>query len=553
MNERVRAIRCPSCGAPIGLPEGGERLFACQFCGSTLEDQTTPEERETGSFPRLVIHELPQVTSPPLPRPEITFSPEMTKRTRRVGGLIALLAFVPGVIGVLVALVFVGIAVFGEPAFLSGLFSGRIYSYGLVRLVPGENDSQPDIIAVARYPDEISRMVYLDFDPEPSPRWTSEPLGDGAAYIYNASAYNQTHFFMVYETSLAAFDRATGEITWLVELSDEVSNVCQDCLQFFGDYVVALTADGRLSAFKVQTGETVWKVRLTTEPRKLINLAGRAAVIDEQEDEIGINIYQPDSGELLQRIVPTCPDDIFPDKPQYISIYGPVFITSDHNTMVVPLWQYTPGCLQTWDGTSLTKVQETLISNDILGGLSSHNYLFTDEILYIGHDENLYTVNLADGSSALAYSNPDYDFVPIDAAAGVSLVSANRTRGSNQLSLRGVHPDSGVEPWIYEPVAKEYIEAGSTVVDDDGVWYAYAYADKAIILEAFSDPALATLTVLNLLDGSIMNSNSVQFDKDDTDYWIQIPGWYQDQIFVVTGNQIRRIEASTGTQLGVWP
>ena len=132
-------------------------------------------------------------------------------------------------------------------------------------------------------------------------------------------------------------------------------------------------------------------------------------------------------------------------------------------------------------------------------------------------------------------------------------MSANRTRGSNQLSLRGVHPDSGVEPWIYEPVAKEYIEAGSTVVDDDGVWYAYAYADKAIILEAFSDPALATLTVLNLLDGSIMNSNSVQFDKDDTDYWIQIPGWYQDQIFVVTGNQIRRIEASTGTQLGVWP
>jgi len=276
------------------MPEGGKRLFACQFCGSTLEDQTTPEERATGSFPRLVIHDLPQVTSPPILTPEVTLTPVMAKRARRFKGIMLLLVFIPGLIGVLVALFFVWIAISGEPEFLSGMFSGQIYSYGPVRLIPGENDPQLDIFAVARYPDEITRMVYLDFESEPIARWTTEPLGDGAAYIYNTTAYNPTHIFMAYETTLAVFDRVTGDITWLVELSDEVSNTCQDCLQFFGDNIVALTADGRLSAFKVLTGETAWKVRLNTEPRNLYNLAGKVVVIDAQEDEIGINVYLPD-------------------------------------------------------------------------------------------------------------------------------------------------------------------------------------------------------------------------------------------------------------------
>ena len=237
MKESVRAIHCPSCGAPIALPQDGKRIFACQFCGTTLEDQTTPKERETGSYPRLVIQETLGVPTPPRPAQAVSLSPAAARRVRRVGGLALLLGLIPALIAIGVALFIVGIAIFGEPAFLSGLFTGSIYSYGSVHLVPGENDGLPDVYAVARYTDEPSRMVYLDFEPDATARWTSEPLGDGADYVNNASTTDASHIFLAYGTTVTAFDRADGHIIWLAELSDRISNICRDCLQVIGNRV----------------------------------------------------------------------------------------------------------------------------------------------------------------------------------------------------------------------------------------------------------------------------------------------------------------------------
>ena len=38
MNDRIRAIDCPSCGAPLEIPPKHKRLFLCNFCGTTLLD-----------------------------------------------------------------------------------------------------------------------------------------------------------------------------------------------------------------------------------------------------------------------------------------------------------------------------------------------------------------------------------------------------------------------------------------------------------------------------------------------------------------------------------
>jgi hypothetical protein len=110
-----------------------------------------------------------------------------------------------------------------------------------------------------------------------------------------------------------------------------------------------------------------------------------------------------------------------------------------------------------------------------------------------------------------------------------------------------------LEPWIYEPVAQTYFEGGSTVVDDAGVWVAYASDGKATVLEVFSNPALATITQLNLQDGSIERMKTLQFEEIEADYWIQFPGWHLDYLYLVTDDQIRLIEASSGSQLTVWP
>lgn len=557
MKESVRAIRCPSCGGPISLPEGGGRVFACQFCGTTLEDQTTPQERETGSYPRLVIQETIGVPTPPQPVQPISISPVSTRRVRRIGGLALLVGFIPAVIGIGVALVIVWIAIFGEPAFLSGLFKGTIYSYGSVHLVPGENDGLPDVYAVARYPEEVARMVYLDFDPQLDVRWTSDTLGDGADYVINASTTNQTHIFLAYETTLTAFDRADGNITWLTELSDQVSNICQDCLQVFGNRVVALTNDGRLSAFDTLTGETAWKVRLNTAPRWMKNLGGRVVVLDEGEDGVGINIYQPEHGERLQRIIPTCPNDIFPDIPQTIGIYDPVIVTLDGERLLIPIYLYKPGCIQTWEATGLSQVGQISVPTDILNGMQNE-FLYTQDALYLSKEDQdgtvvISRVNLADGSFIALYGEPDYKLTPLDAQAGTLTLLAQRMRGTSRYELRGMVQGDDAAPWTYEFTAEEPLERIVTSVDDQGNWYVATAPGKVLVLEAYANPAYAALTILNPTDGTTLVSSSLQFDRDDSDYWLQVPGWDQDRLFLVTGNQIRMINTTTGNQEAAWP
>ena len=100
MKESVRAIHCPSCGAPISLPKDGHRIFACQFCGTTLEDQTTPIERQTGSYPRLVIQETIGVPTPARPVQPASLSPAAVKRVRRIGGLAIGLGLLPALIAI---------------------------------------------------------------------------------------------------------------------------------------------------------------------------------------------------------------------------------------------------------------------------------------------------------------------------------------------------------------------------------------------------------------------------------------------------------------------
>jgi outer membrane protein assembly factor BamB len=424
-----------------------------------------------------------------------------------------------------------------------------------VHLATGETDGLPDLYAVARYPDDVNRMVYLDFDPETKVRWTSEPLGDGADYVNNASASDPTHIYLAYETTLATFDRADGRILWLAELSDRISNICRDCLQVFGERVVALSDDGHLQAFDTRNGQVAWKMRLETSPRWMQNLSGRVVVLDEGEDGVGINIYQPENGERLARIVPTCPNEIFPDIPQVLEIYSPVSVTSDGAHLLVPISRYEPGCIQTWDGTSLTQIDQVIVAGDILRGISQKS-LFTPEAIYLNSDiqeHDVVRVNLADRSYTTLYDDPDYKFTLLDAQDGTLTVLAQRTRGTTRYELRGMNQGSGESPWTYEFTAGEPLESTVTAIDDDGNWYVAAGPGQILVLEAYADPAHATLTLLNPGDGTTLFSNSLQLDQGDSDYWLQVPGWTQERLFLVTGKQIRMVDTTTGEQVAVWP
>ena len=549
MSDQVRAVKCPSCGAPLEMPREYDRYFKCEFCGSTLEDQTPAHERETGQVPKLIVYSTPSVA------PTTISSEELLASSKRAGRNLFFVILGISVVAVLVPLL---IIVFllkpqGEKNMIANpLDSLRIYSFALSHMVPSDDGTQPDLVSVTRNSDETTRMVYLNFDQDPYLRWRSEPLGEGSDYYYNHMVPGDASIYFAYKTTLAAFNRLDGVSLWQTTMSDEITNICVDCLQLFGNHLVALTTDGVLSGFDVPSGQQAWSFRLNETPRQLLDLAGRPAVLDKEDDLIGINVYDPSDGTIVKRLVPECPNEIFPDSPQNLGIYDHLFLSSDDLNMYIPIADYDPGCLQKWDTASLSQSWQAIAPNEILGSIDWYSYLFTDEALFTSTDHDLYMVSLRDGTYQDVYSNEDYELTPLAAQDGMLLVLAERTRGTTQYALWGIDLSSKAKRWELNPAAKDSYDGTSSVVYEDGLFSAAINGDKVILLEAFAEPGSMAFTVLNLSDGSQLRKNSLSIQQDSS-YWIQVVAWGADRVYLEVGNQILVIDFNSGAELIAWP
>jgi outer membrane protein assembly factor BamB len=551
MTDKFRVVDCPSCGAPLKMPRERKRLFQCEFCGTTLEDQTTPKERVTRRRPRVIIHST-TVSQPPR---------DLPRGTSRTGPIIGCVLLGLIVLGVVIFLVSVGAPKVEKSGPSDQSDTLRVYGFALAHLMPTDNDTGPDIVGVTRNSDGTSRMVYVDFDADPHLRWQSEPLGDGANYVHNKVVADRALIYMAYETTLVAFDRGDGTILWEATLSDEVSNICRDCLQIFDHWAVALTADGVLNGINVQTGEEAWSERLTATPRQLLNLAGKAAVLDEEDDVVGVNVYDPATGALARRIVPQCPNEPFPNRPQTLGIYDPLLVSGDGRNLYVPIGSYRPGCIQSWDGATLTQVWQTTLPVEFVRSLGREPHLLTDEALYISDGHNLSLVNLLDGAYREVFSDEDHDLVPLAAQDGVLVALAERTRGTRRYSLWGLDTATGSQRWEYIPEAQDlYDDRSSVVYDDrssvvydDGIWSAGVSLDKVIVLQAFSDPSFVNFAVLNLADGAQSGTNRFDLGDEGSSYWMQVLGWRRDRVYLVLDSRLRAIDFMTAAELAAWP
>lgn len=537
MADKLRVVKCPSCGAPIQPPSRYKRQFQCGFCGTTLEDHTTPQERAAGQQPRIIVHS------------EAMTLAESTARTSSIGCVVI------GIVILSVIAVAAGLILSQEQVqeSIGQLNQTRVYSFGLARMLPSTDDTPPDAVGVTNNSDDTKRMVYVDFDADPILRWQSEPLGDAATYVYNHVVASGSFVYMAYETDLVALNRADGTIVWQATLSDEVTHICRDCLQVFGDWLVALTADGVLTGFNAQSGESTWSLRLNATPRQLLNLAGRPGVPDEENDAVGINVYEPATGALIQRIVPECPNEVFSNRPQRLRIYNPLLPSRSGKNLYVPIAEYRPGCVQNWDAASLTQVWQTTVPKDAIDSLSHNPFLLTPEAFYSSEGHTLHMVGLADGTYQELYSDEDYNLSPLAAQEGTLVVLAERTRGSRQYSLWGIEVATGDKRWQFDPSAQDLYEEGSSVVHDDGLWGADVRAGQVIVFEAFTEPSMIIFTTLSLADGSQVGANEFAFDHDSFSYWFQVLGWYQDRIYLEMDGRLRLIDFNTATEIAAWP
>jgi outer membrane protein assembly factor BamB len=548
MPDRIRAVDCPSCGAPLELPAEPQRLFKCNFCGTVLEDLFAQEDQDIGQPPKVIIHTT-AVKHPPLPRQ----TSSTTQLSRRTGYLVW--AFVIGIIlvSVGVPLFLSGALSFGGTTLSDQIESARIYSFGPTRLLPSDDGSQPDIVGITSNADDTDRMIYVDFEADPQLRWRSEPLGEGAIYTFNHIVASEAAVFMAYKTTLVAFGRIDGTILWQREISDEVSNICQDCLQVFGNGLVALTADGILTCYNTQTGEPTWNVRLNETPRQLLNLGGKVSVLDKEDDLVGIHIYSQDTGALLQRLLPECPNEIFPSSPQTLGIYDKVLLSFDGKRLYVPIASYDPGCLQTWDTVSLTQTDQVSIPQEVLDNFDWEPYLLTEEMLYLSDGHNLYAIDLRNGNYLTVYSSEDHDLIPISAQDGLLLAVAERTRGTQKYFLWGLDVSSQTKLWEFEPAAEDLIEDDSFTVYEEGGWSANLITGVPVVLEAFTNPAVLEFSILDPADGSLVDQDPLEISDMDYTYWAHLIVWQGENIYLAIDGRLWWIDALTGTEVAAWP
>jgi outer membrane protein assembly factor BamB len=550
MTDQVRALDCPSCGAPLEMPRERQRFFQCEFCGDTLEDQTTPQERAAGQYPRIIIHTALAET----------LAPEISKGVKRATRTVGCVALGLVLLCVGIALAATGALTTvelpdGELSLSERPNDGpRVYNFGLTRMLPADDDTQADVVGVTRNSDDTRRMVYVDFDAEQPLRWQSEALGEGADYVYNHVVADSSSVYMAYETTLAAFDRQDGTIAWQAALSDEIRNICQDCLQVFGGRVLALTADGVLSGIDAQTGDLAWSARLSDTPRQLLNLAGQAGVLDEDDNGMGISVYQAESGDLAGRIVPQCPNEVFSNHPQMLRIYDPLLVADDGKNLYVPIGDYEPGCIQNWDAESLTLTWQASVPRDVVQSLDRNPYLLTSEALYTSDGHNLFVVSLQDGAFERLFSDEDHNLFPLAVQDGRLLVLAERTRGTQQHALWGIDIGDGAKRWQFDPDAQDlYDEGGSNVVHSNGMWSAGMAQDEVVVLQAFSDPSFVTFTLLNLTDGVQTGSSKFEIQDASSSYWIAVLGWRRDQVYLEMDSRLRVMDFATATDIAVWP
>jgi outer membrane protein assembly factor BamB len=358
---------------------------------------------------------------------------------------------------------------------------------------------------------------------------------------------------MAYESTLAAFDRQDGTIAWQATLSDEVSNSCQGCLQVLGNAVVALTTDGVLSGIDAQTGQPTWSVRLNATPRQLLNLGGNVGVLDEEADDVGISVYETATGGLVGRIVPECPNDVFPDHPQTLGIYDQVLVSADGSNLYVPIADRDPGCIQSWDAATLAQVWQTSVPREIVNTMEREPYLLTDRSLYAGGSHSLFAVNLIDHTHREVFSDEDHNLIPLAARDGILVALAERTRGTRKHSVRAIDSVTGSKLWQFEPEAEELDDGGKGVAHSSGIWSLGVTSDRVIILEAFSDPSYLLFTDLKLADGSTSGSRKLDLGDDGFSFWFQVLGWRRDRVYLVMDNELRVVDFMTAEEIDAWP
>lgn len=405
-------------------------------------------------------------------------------------------------------------------------------------------------------------------------RWETQ-AGDSSNNLGFNVGFDNQHVYHTSGSTLYALNRASGEPVWQTNLSDIVDRRCYGCLRSEQGVVVALTADNTLYGVNATTGQTLWQERLESDTPLYMEegfvglaiLKNSVAVLDESEKAgsfgFALKLYDLNSGELSQELVPMCPDiDNFFD-PAPLGYYDQVFINEAQDRLFF-LWGESingPECLEEWNSETGQPVWQSRLPGD--AGISSSigrgivtewnfspYFAFNGQTLmlpaYESSSQGVALADLSNGAIQFNLQDEDYEMWPIGVQGDTAVVWAERQRGTTQVEVWGLNRTTGERLWQHTLTAEYLFELDPF----DDKW-TYQLTDTGLyILQLFATPTPPELLVQSLNTSTGTLNYEVKNTLAD-DYWQGIarsPDHLYLNIRTLVG-----VDLQTGKAATEWP
>lgn len=511
-SDEIRAIHCPSCGAPV---EMAEDQMICPYCDTMLE---RPRPRIRERVVERVVTRRPQ----PIQTPVQTGS--------AVGGIVVMAIVMVVVIGLVAFAILVGE---GE----IGLSQDRVSNWTPI-LIPTEREQAPDLLLVTRNLNADNYDLTLLDGVTRAVRWR-KPLGEKA---YNPVAVvHGDRVYVVDEAHLYALDLAEVQTAWEATLVDVLQG---NSLLGFSERVVALTKDGTLQAFDTRTGKPAWSVRLSGTPRQLYRVAGQPAVLDKKEGDKGAHlvVFNPADGTVAWQIMLTCrTDDHSWDRTA--GIHSPIQVDDARNVVYV-LFGHDPMCVQCVNGTTGDLVWTATVA-DLHYAWVEELALAGDALYITNHVRGgvLDVVDVAEGTARRLADEKDYELTTLVAQGddpGTVVVHAVRTRGSRRDELWGLDPTTGERRW-------QYVLQGLDASGDN--WAARLTPHGLAVLRVPDGEAQLHVEILGLEDAQVLQSSTFKLVHDD----LGAVAWTNTRAYVTSWGKLYAVDLTTGELEFAWP
>lgn len=498
---------------------GDARQTTCPYCGTVMERPRSVAPEHVGEIEqsRPTVSEYGKRVRP---RPERSASPRK---------YVTWAVFVAIVTAIAYYVVTSGMYAESRNAF-------RWSNHWITRAVPipvENDDSLYALILTSKRGEKNYTLVYLDSSSQ-TVLWQSQSLSEE---YYKTIIPGNSLIYLGDQSRLLAFSRDDGTLVWQASLADVL---CQDCLNVFGDHLVALTEGGVLQGFDAQTGALVWSKRLTGTPDRLLDIAGQPAVLDPIEDDImALHILNANDGDVVQQFAPLCQHSIFEED---LDLYSPVIFTPGDGALYL-FFGNLATCVQRWDINTGEMTWATVIDETV--HWHSADPLLASGAIYLGQEHGkIMAINAQDGRPNTLTGEPDYDLTPLARQDDTLIVRATRTRGSERDELWGLDAESGERRW-------QYLLQGEDWVHDTarGQWDCQLTSRGLVLLQVLSDPDQLIVETLDPLNG--VSAGQVSTKVHD-DYWGDV-AWTDDVAWLRIRGKLYTVDLATGTLICTWP